>query len=165
MVRREAVRRRVLGDVVQPQRVRLVDDQAEQPVAGRQVADLQDLLLADPVVHEGPQPLAGTGAEHAQGGVPRTDQLAAHADDPGQHAVEAEVGADADDGVEQQPPARLVVEDHVDAGEHLAQQRVEGDLAQRVLVLVVAHWSRCLVAKIAAWVRLSSPSLASSEET
>jgi hypothetical protein len=39
----EAVRRRVLGDVVEAQRLGTVDDQAQQAVAGRQVADVVHL--------------------------------------------------------------------------------------------------------------------------
>ena len=42
MVLREAVRRRVGGDVVQPDRPGLVDEQAQQPVPGGQLSDLGD---------------------------------------------------------------------------------------------------------------------------
>ena len=76
VVRREAVRRRVRGDLVQPQRLGAVDDQAQQPVTFRQVADLDHHLVGHAVVDERAQPSRLTAAEDAERGVLRVDQRA-----------------------------------------------------------------------------------------
>ena len=55
----EAVRRGVLVDVVQSERLRVVDQQSEHAVPARQVADLGDQTLGHAVVDEGPQPAVG----------------------------------------------------------------------------------------------------------
>ena len=59
------------------------------------------------------------------------DQLAGDLDDPLQHAVEGQVGGDADHGVEQQPEPALVRDHLVDPFEELAQQVVEPGGGQR----------------------------------
>ena len=68
------------------------------------------------------QPPVRPGAEHAERGVLRARQLAGDLHDPLQHAVEGQVGGDADDRVEQQPEPLLVVDDVVDAVQQLAEQ-------------------------------------------
>ena len=47
VVAREADRARVVGEVVQPQRARLADEDAEDPAAARQVADRRVRLGVD----------------------------------------------------------------------------------------------------------------------
>ena len=115
VVLREAVRRGVGGDVVEPDRPRVVDEQPEQPVPGRQGPDLDHLVLAHAVVDEGPQPALRTDVQHAEGGVLGVHQRAGDGHDPGQHPVEGEVGRHRHDRVQEQPQPRLLVEHALDA--------------------------------------------------
>ena len=78
----EPVRSRVLADVVQPQRLGMVDEQAQHAVPARQVTDLRDQLLGDAVVDEGPEPTVAGLRQHAQSGVLRVDELTGDGDDP-----------------------------------------------------------------------------------
>jgi hypothetical protein len=172
VVRREAVRRGVLGDVVQPQRLGLVDDQSQQPVTDRQVADLLHLRRGHSVGDEQAEPLARPVAEDTEGGVLRAGQVAGDLHDPLQQRVQGQVGGHRAEGLEQQLPALALVEHAVHPTEDLPQQVVELGPAQRRPTLVVAESVahsgqsfRCLLAKIAAWVRLSRFSLASIDET
>ena len=112
-------------EVAQAQRFGLVDDQAEKPVPRRQLADLDDLVVGHPVVDERAQPPLAADVEHAQRGVLRVGEVARDRHDPGEDAVEREVGGHRDDRVEEQPQPGLLVEDAVDPGQHLAQQVVE----------------------------------------
>ena len=68
MVGREAVGRGVRGDVVQPERLRLVDEEPEEPVPAGQLPDLGVLGVADAVVDE--------RAERSSGPVPITPSAA-----------------------------------------------------------------------------------------
>jgi hypothetical protein len=65
------------------------------------------------------------GHENTQGGVPGSDQLAGHVDDPLQHPVQRQVGSDTDDGVEQTAEPVLRDEDLLDALQELLEQVVE----------------------------------------
>ena len=155
MVVGEPERRGVLVDVVQPQRFRVVDEQSQHAEPARQVADLVDQALGHAVVDERAQPAVGSLGEHPECGVPRVDQLAGDDHDPLQHAVEAQPRGDRDDGVQQQPQPLLAarflpVLGHIaSAGQASVRRGTQG---------------LCLVAKIAAWVRLVSPSLANIED-
>ena len=111
------------------------------------------------MVHERAQTLVRPGGQHAQGGVAGSGELTADLDDARQHAVEREVGRHRHDGVQQEPQPGLLVEGSVDPGQHLPKKVLE------VCALDVTHSCGCLREKIAAWVRLSSPSLASIDET
>ena len=83
----------------QPERLGLVDQQPEDPAAAGQLADLGVLLGAD-AVHDEVRQLA-VGADHAQGAVLGTGELARRHHDPVEHVVHVEVGAHRDDGVQQ----------------------------------------------------------------
>ena len=104
MVVGEAVRRGVLGDVVQSERLRVVDQQSEHAVPAGQMADLGDQTGGHAVVDEGPQAAVGRPPRHAQRGVPGVHELAGDRHDALQHAVEADRSAAiVTDGVQQQP--------------------------------------------------------------
>ncbi len=158
----------MLSDVVQAYRLRTVDDQTQEPVPAGQLSDPDSVLLRDAVVDEGTQPLVRGVAQHTERGVAGFDHPARDGHDPGQHAVEAELGGHGQDGVEQQLQPRLLVQRSLHARLDLADQVLE---LGRVQVVTVAphYWSAagrgCFTEKIAAWVLLESPSLASIEDT
>ena len=135
----------------------------------RQVADLLHLRGSHAVGDEQPQPLPRRVAEDAQGGVLRAGQVAGDLHDPPQQLVQGQVGGHRPDRLEQQLPALALVEHAVHPAEDLAQQVVELRAASVGGALVAGPATgqslRCLLAKIAAWVRLSRFSLASIEET
>ena len=88
---REAVGARVLGDVVQPDRHRLVDQQPEDAAAARQVADRgvdRRLLAGGQELRQ----LAALVVEHAERGVARAAQLAGGLHHALQQDVEIELG-------------------------------------------------------------------------
>jgi hypothetical protein len=134
VVGRESVRRRVLAEDGQPQRLGPVDDETEDPVAGRQVADGGPLVGGEPVGHELAQPPTGTAAEHAQRAELRVGERARGGDDALQRTLQRQVGVDADDGVEQAAEAFLRVQHAGDPGQHLAQQLVQPGTGQRRLL-------------------------------
>ena len=82
------------------------------------------------MVDEGPQPSSGPTSSTPSAAYWASTRVLAIDDDPGQHAVEGQVGGHRDHRVEQQPQPGLLVEDAVDPAQHLAQQVVELDLAQ-----------------------------------
>ena len=99
VVGREADRLRMGRQVGHPDRLGLVDQQAEDAAPAWQVTDQPVLLLADPGGHELHQ--RPVGADHAEGGVPRPGQLGRGLDDPQEHAAQVEVGGDGGDRFEQ----------------------------------------------------------------
>ena len=89
VVRREAVRPRVLGDVRHPHRAGVGDEQAEHAAAARQVADGGVHLGVDAVGDEvGQLPVR---PDDAEGAVAGADQLAGRLDDALQRAAQVEV--------------------------------------------------------------------------
>jgi hypothetical protein len=74
---------------MQPQRARLVDEQPEDALAGRQVPDLLAHLIAQPDVGELHQ--AAVRPDHPDRRVPRPDQLDRGLQDPGQHLRQRQV--------------------------------------------------------------------------
>ena len=86
-------------DVVEPDRLRLVDEQAEHTAAGRQVADGVVLGDGHPVGDELDQ--RAVGADDAQRAVAGIGHLARRDHDPRQGAAQIEFAADADDGPQQ----------------------------------------------------------------
>ena len=86
--------------VLQPQRVRVLDQQPEDAVASRQLPDRRLLLVGEAVGDEVDE-LPAALADHADGAVLRSGDLAGRDDDPVEHAVQVEVGADRHDRVEQ----------------------------------------------------------------
>ena len=129
VVRREAVRPGVLGDVRHAQRARIFDQQAEHAAAVRQVTDLGVQLRVDAVRDELGEQLIG--ADHAERAVAGADHVAGGDDDPLQRAAQVQVRADADDGVEQCAEPFPAGHDFADPVEHLLEQLVEADPGQR----------------------------------
>ena len=104
VVRREADRARVGGEVVQAERLRVADQDAEDPAAVRQVADPLVCLVVDTGRQEALERAAGA-VDHAQRGVLRAGQLGGGLDDPLQDRVERELRRDRDSGVDRSAPA------------------------------------------------------------
>ena len=99
VVRREPHRVRMRAEHGQPDRLRLLDEQAQDPLAAREVADQRPLLVVEAGGDELDQEVAA--ADHAQRGVLRAGELARRLDDAGEDAALVEVGGDRDDRVEQ----------------------------------------------------------------
>jgi hypothetical protein len=134
----EAVGGRVGGDVRRPDRSGVVDQESEQAVPGRQVADPRDRLLVQSVVDERAQPPVRALGEDAEGRVAGADEGARRPDDALQHPVQRELRRDGHHRVQQVPEPVLLVEHAVHAGQHLAEQAVEVDLLQRNVSRVLA---------------------------
>jgi hypothetical protein len=118
------------GDVRHPHRTRIGDEQAEHTAAVRQIADAGVRGRVDAMRDEVGQPRA-LHADHPERAVAGPGQRARRLDDALQGAAQVEVGADADDRVEQgaQPlPAGHHLADPV---QHLLEQLVEADPGQR----------------------------------
>ena len=93
-------------EVVQPERLRIFDQDAENPMTSRQGADLGDRLLIDPDRDELGQCVAV--ADDTERGVPGVDEFRGRFHDSLQHRLQVESAADGHDGVQQamQPIAR-----------------------------------------------------------
>jgi hypothetical protein len=89
---RESGRARIVPEIMQPDRVRIIDQRTEQPLALREVTDSPDRVRGHPGVHELRQP--ALRREHPEGGVPRTDQFPGRLDDPQQHGIQTQVRDD-----------------------------------------------------------------------
>ena len=113
VVRREAHRRRMVGDVVQPQHVRGGREVTEHPAALGQVTDQQRRLRVDALVDE----LLQTAVlpEHPQGPVPGARQAAPGRDEPLQDGGHVEVGGHRDDRVHHRLEAVVAFGAGVDA--------------------------------------------------
>jgi hypothetical protein len=92
----------VPGDVLDAQRLGVLDQQAEHTAAVREgdPGECGALLLAQPGGDELLQVLTGL-VEHAQGAVAGADQVHRGGDDPPQHGGQVQLAADREDGVEQ----------------------------------------------------------------
>ena len=90
MVRRKADRARVVGDVVEAKRLRVVDQGAEEPAAVRRVADELLSLLVDPGDHELLQSKAAL-IDHPERRVRRSGQLGRGLHDLLENRVEGEL--------------------------------------------------------------------------
>jgi hypothetical protein len=92
----------VLGDVGQPQRPGIIDQQAEQAASFGPVVDPGDLVLAQAHRDELGQPLALVPlADDAERAVGRVDQADRGLDDPPEGGLQVQAGADRDDRLEQ----------------------------------------------------------------
>ena len=89
---------------MQPERLRVVDQDAENPAAVREVADPLVGLLVDAHGQETLERPTGR-IDHAERRVSRPRQLCRGLDDPLQKRVERELGRDRDAGVDQPAPA------------------------------------------------------------
>ena len=112
MVRREADRARILAEVVQPQRLRVADQDAEDPPAARQLADRRVRLGVDPVVRKRSscEPLP---VDHAQRGVARAGELGGRLDEPLQERVERQLRGQRDACLDQRAQAIFARPDRV----------------------------------------------------
>ena len=92
------------GQVSEPQRDRLADQQPEDPLAPGQLTDPCDQLLVHPRVHELFQ--LPVTAQHAERRVPGTDQLPGRPHDLPQHHRQAQLAGYQGIGAQQpaQPP-------------------------------------------------------------
>ena len=98
-------RARIVGDVVQPERPRLADEDAQQAASSRQVADRSVRLLVDARGEEPLEPSSGR-VDHPERGISRLGQPGRGLDDPLEQRVERQLGVERDPGVDQ--PAQLV---------------------------------------------------------
>src|SRR5262249_57795464 len=88
-------RARILGEVVQSERARVVDQDAEDAAAVRGVADLRVHLRRDPVRDEALEAAPG-GIDHTQGRVPCSGHPCGSLDDALEDAVERQLRVDRD---------------------------------------------------------------------
>ena len=94
---------RVRAEVIESQRLRLVNDVTEDPESPRGVPDLAHDAVIDALGDElGQQDLAirGLGRQHAERAVPRSGLIARHLDDSFEHGGQLQVGRDREDRVE-----------------------------------------------------------------
>jgi hypothetical protein len=92
----------MFGEMLEPDGLGVLDQQAENASALRQISDRAVLLLGDAVRHEVGQ-AAAPGVEHSQCAVPGLGNPAGRLHDPVQHGVQVQVGADGHDRLEQRP--------------------------------------------------------------
>ena len=105
---REARRARVVGDAAQPDRLRVLDQRTQQPLALRQVPDLLHHVGRHADVDElGQIPVR---ADHPQRRVARTDQLPGRLRDPAQHHRQGQITGDHLGGPQQ--PAQPALGGH-----------------------------------------------------
>ena len=99
-------------EIVQPQRLRVADQDAEDPAAARQVADRGVRLGVDSGGDEALERRAAP-VDHAQRRVARAGQLGGRLDEPLQQRVERELGRQGDAGLDQRPQAVFARPDRV----------------------------------------------------
>ena len=108
MVRREADRARVAGEVVEAQRPRVLDQDTQDPAAARKVADRRPGRVVEPVGHE-PLELAAGAVDHAERRVARAGQLGGDPDERLQDGVERQLRGDRDAGLDERAPSVVAV--------------------------------------------------------
>ena len=97
---REAVGARMVADVVEAQRARVVDEHAEEAAPTRQVADGAVGLLVDPAREEAGE-LAACLVEDAERDVARAGEVGGGLQQPVEHRLEIELGQQAAPGVDE----------------------------------------------------------------
>src|SRR5262249_8357282 len=107
VVRWEADRARVFGDVPQAQRLRLADEHAEDPAAARQVADRVECLGSDPRGEEALEPLAGLVDDAARREA-RSRELGRRLDEALEQSVERELRGERDPRLDEDAEAIAV---------------------------------------------------------
>ena len=91
----------MVAEVVEADRLRVLDEQPQDPAAARQVADQVSASCSSiPVVTKSTS-VSPVGGDDAQGAVPGTGQLGRRLDDPAQDGVQVEVGRDRHDRFEE----------------------------------------------------------------
>ncbi len=108
------------AEIHEPQRPRIRDELAEQPVARRQRPHLPPDLLVDAHVDEVGQP--AVRPQHSQRAIPGVGQFSGGFHDPLQRRVEVQSGADRDDRVQQRLELVLAIRDLSEPIRHLLQQ-------------------------------------------
>jgi hypothetical protein len=121
---REPAGGRVPREVGEADGCRLVDQQAQDALAARQVADAGAGVRVDADGHELDE-VAALGAEDAERGVLRVGQVRGELGDPAQRVRQAQVARDREHGVEQPVHLLLGVEDLLGTVDELTQQGVE----------------------------------------
>ena len=114
----------MVGEVGQPQRAGFADEEAEDPVATRQVTDRLVLFGGQPTGDELHQVLA-VGSQHPEGAVLRVDQLARRAHDPRQDLRQVQACRDGHDRVQEGTEALLGFGRGLGAPTELIQQVVQ----------------------------------------
>ena len=117
--------------VREPQRLRVVDDVPEDPVAGGQVTDRVALLLGEPVGDELLQPRSDPGAITPSATYCASTSRLAALGDLLQYAINGQVRGDRHHGVEQPAEPLLAVQDAADALQELLEQLVQARPSQR----------------------------------
>ena len=103
----EAVGLRMVADVLEPQRARLLDQQPEDPPAAREIADRAVRLGSIPAVMKRVELLPAV-VEHADGRVARAGDLAGDVEQLLQHGLHVELGDQAATRIDQAPEAELI---------------------------------------------------------
>ena len=124
----------MVGQIVQAQRLRVFDQDAEDAVAAGQWADLLDGLVVDPDGDELRQRIAF--ADHAERAVSRIDEPDAGFDDALQHGLKVEVGSDRQHRVEKSVHAVTGGDDCLQPSLQLGEQFVELKLSAERLPTV-----------------------------
>ena len=130
---READRPRILGQVMQAERLRIVDERSEDPAPVRKGADRCVSLRVD-AVRQKPLELRTGLVDDAQRGVPCARQLRRDFDESLQNGVERELGGDCDARLEQRTEPALAGRSCIhwtsvvtpDAGQPPAARRARG---------------------------------------
>ena len=115
----------MVTDVRQPDRMGLRDQQTEYAVATRRRPDPESLVVTDAMRDELGESI--TGAQDTESAVTRTGQVACRHGDPAKYALQIEIGAQVDDGVEQRAQPFLAGQDVADAVEEFVQECVQAD--------------------------------------
>ena len=97
----------MVADVLEPQRPRILDQQAEDPAPAGQIADRPVRLGIDPGGDEALELLPAI-VEDADGGVARAGDLAGDVEEPYEHRVDVELGDEPRARIDQAPEAELV---------------------------------------------------------
>ncbi len=118
----------MLLEVLQPQRLGVVDDVAEDAAAPRRLAERGGLRFGQAVGAEVGQPAGAV--EDAERPVSGVDERAGGGDDPVEHDRQLQPRPDADDRVQQRAPPLPAHDDLVDARAQLGEQLVDRALVR-----------------------------------
>ena len=124
VVRGEPVGVGVLGDVLEPTRLRVTDEESENAVAAGRMTDLRAFLCRHPAGDELDEPLP-VAADDPERPVARVDECGGGLDDSAEHLGQVEVGAHGDDGVEKLAHPFLGEPRGPSAGSQLVHEVVE----------------------------------------
>ena len=119
----------MVAEHVEPERLGVGDELAEDAATGRQGADAVGQVGVDAVVHELAQVMGVT--EHAEGGIVGVDEQPGDAHDVPEHARQLELRRHRHDGVEQPSQALTRRADVVEVHGHLGQEVVDAAIGAR----------------------------------